>query len=214
MCGGADNDAIDSGAGVDTAVFSATQGGASLARNAQGQWLVTVAGETDTLTGVELADFTDRDMALDNARQTFSGDGTIDILWRNSQTGEVAQWAMAGTTLTSSSVFGGVGLDWTLVGSGDFSGYGRDDLLWRHSQIRLLVTWGNGTPQGAGSIGGVPLEWAIAGVGDFKFHGRDEVVWRGATGAVAVWRLDGASYQSAGFIGTAPSAWTIADIGD
>jgi hypothetical protein len=111
-------------------------------------------------------------------------------------------------------VFGGVGLDWTLVGSGDFSGYGRDDLLWRHSQIRLLVTWGNGTPQGAGSIGGVPLEWAIAGVGDFKFHGRDEVVWRGATGAVAVWRLDGASYQSAGFIGTAPSAWTIADIGD
>jgi hypothetical protein len=51
-------------------------------------------------------------------------------------------------------------------------------------------------------------------VGDFNRDGRDEVVWREATGAVAVWRLDGASYQSAGFIGTAPSAWTIADIGD
>jgi hypothetical protein len=215
LAGGADNDAIDGGAGVDTAVFSTTQGGASLARNAQGQWLVTVAGETDTLTGVELADFTDRDMALDNARQTFSGDGTSDILWRNSQTGEVAQWAMAGTTLTSSSVFGGVGLDWTLVGSGDFSGDGRDDLLWRNSQTGVVATWDNGAPQGAGFIGGVPLEWAIAGVGDFNFDGRDDILWRNTTdGSVAIWRMNGTAITGASFLGGAPLAWSIAAVGD
>ena len=211
--GGADT--INGGDGLDTAVFSGALGGASLARNAQGQWLVTVAGETDTLTGVELADFTDRDVALDNARQTFSGDGTSDILWRNGQTGEVAQWAMSGSTLTSAAIVGAVGAEWLLAGTGDFTGDGRDDVLWRNSQTGMAAFWNNGSWQSAAFVGTVPLEWSIAGIGDFNFDGRDDILWRNATdGSVAIWRMNGATLLGASIVGGAPLAWSIAAVGD
>src|SRR5260370_3988064 len=42
----------------------------------------------------------------------FNGDGKQDILWRNTQTGEVDIWFMSGASVISKASVGVVGLDW------------------------------------------------------------------------------------------------------
>jgi hypothetical protein len=79
---------------------------------------------------------------------TVSSDWVIDgvtfdghIIWRNSNTGSVAIWAMNGLTVTHSTNLGAVVSDWTIVGSGDFDGNGSSDLIWRNSSIGAVAIW-------------------------------------------------------------------------
>ena len=92
ITGGGGADTITGGLGIDTANFSGASGSASWHRNVDGSWTVTAGADgTDTTNSVEFLHFTDRDVHLANAQQTFSGDGTSDLLLRNS----------AGTSSTS-----------------------------------------------------------------------------------------------------------------
>ncbi|MDZ4692131.1 calcium-binding protein, partial [Terricaulis sp.] len=78
------DDVLDGGAGVDVSVYSVASNEAEWSRNIDGSYTVTTSTDgVDTLTTVEIMRFTDRDVVLDNAQQTFSGDGASDVLWRN-----------------------------------------------------------------------------------------------------------------------------------
>ncbi|MDZ4692029.1 calcium-binding protein, partial [Terricaulis sp.] len=80
-------DTVNGGAGIDrTTYWFRASTDATWHRNIDGTWSVSLslyAPDNDTLTSVEVLDFTDRDVVLDNAQQTFSGDGASDVLWRN-----------------------------------------------------------------------------------------------------------------------------------
>ena len=212
--GGGGNDILIGGSGIDRSVYALASTAASWHRNPDGTWTVTAGAEgTDTLTSVEVLDFTDRDVFLDNAQQTFSGDGTSDILWQRND-GLVATWAMLGATMTGSAVLGGVGSNWSVEATGDFSGDGRDDILWRRDD-GLLYIWNNASSASAAFVAASSTAWSIQGAGDFNADGRDDILWRNdATGQVAVWTLNGSSVTATGVAGGAPASWSIQAVAD
>ena len=75
----------------------------------------------------------------------FNGDGTSDLLWRNSS-GALAMWGMKGTSVASSATvnLGGVPLtpdaSWHVVEVSDFNGDGNSDILWRNNS-GALAEW-------------------------------------------------------------------------
>src|SRR3989454_3074625 len=109
-------------------------------------------------------------------RSDFNGDGTSDILWRNSATGQNTIWFMNGTTVSSSAIFSTVSdANWRIAGVGDFNGDGKPDILWRHSVTGQNVIWlMNGTTILSGTAFSTvaDLNWSIAGVGDFNGDGK------------------------------------------
>lgn len=212
LTGNGGNDTIDGGSGIDTSVYAISSTTGSWQRNPDGTWTVTGVG-TDTLTSVERLQFTDRTVALDLAQQTFSGDGTSDILWRRSD-GLTATWAMQGTTNTGSAVIGNVGNDWSIRGTGDFSADGRDDIVWQRND-GLVYLWNNASSGGAVFVAAASTAWNIQGIGDFNFDGRDDFLWRNPTsGQVAIWTMNGSSVSTQVVIGGAGAEWSIRSVAD
>jgi hypothetical protein len=83
----------------------------------------------------------------------FNKDGKVDILWRNTSTGEVTAWLMNGVTLTGGAVIGIVAdQNWKAVGTGDFNKDGKVDILWRNSATGENSVWYlNGTTLTSGA---------------------------------------------------------------
>ncbi|MBC7768659.1 MAG: VCBS repeat-containing protein, partial [Phycisphaerales bacterium] len=212
--GSAADNAIDGGAGIDTIGYGIASTAMSWHRNANGTW--TVLGEgADTLTNIERLDFSDRDVVLDNAQQSFLGNGTSDLMWRNSVDGQIATWDITGSTFNSAAIAGAVGAEWVIQGTGDISGDGRDDIVWRNVNDGLIAVWRNATWTQADFLGVAPNEWAMEGIGDFNFDGRDDFLWRNVNdGTVVTWLMDGAVSTSQHVISGAPQAWSVAAIAD
>ena len=68
----------------------------------------------------------------------FDGDGTEDILWRDSD-GVVAVWLMNGGIIQRSSFLGGVPLEWNISLVADVDGDGKSDVIWRHDNGTVAV---------------------------------------------------------------------------
>ncbi|MCX7360115.1 MAG: M10 family metallopeptidase C-terminal domain-containing protein [Alphaproteobacteria bacterium] len=214
LIGGTGNDLIAGGDGIDTSVYTVASTSGSWVRDPSGSWTVTGNG-FDTVSGVEVLQFTDRNVVLDNAFRTFTGDGTSDLLWRNANTGAVAVWQMSGAVQSNAYIAGGAPGEWSILGTGDFSGDGRDDIVWRNTTTTAVAVWANGSGTAASIITGVPGNWQFQGVGDFNFDGRDDFVWRNANdGAVAVWLMNGNTISNQAIVSAAPAAWAIAGIAD
>jgi Ca2+-binding RTX toxin-like protein len=205
-------DIVDGGSGIDRTTYSfRASTDATWHRNIDGTWSVSLslyAPDNDTLTSVEVLDFTDRDVVLDNAQQTFSGDGASDVLWRNTS-GLIATWSMLGAAQTGGAVVGNVGAEWTISGTGDFSADGRDDILWRRDD-GLVFIWNDASSTAGVFVASAGTAWDIAGVGDFNFDGRDDFLWRNdATGQVAVWTMNGAAVATQNVIADAGAEWSV-----
>ena len=213
--GGAGNDTISGGAGVDTAAFSSASTGATWRRNPDGSWSVTTSSAgTDTLRQTEFLEFSDRDVFLDRANRTFSGDGTSNVLFRRTD-GIIASWEVNGTSITSAAFLPSAGSEWVIRGSGDFDGDGKDDVLWQRND-GLVYTWkmDGGSVAGANAITGVGSEWTLLGVGDFNGDLKDDIAWRRNDGTVFTWHMDGATIASAQAITGLGNEWTFVGTGD
>ncbi|MBC7770500.1 MAG: PQQ-dependent sugar dehydrogenase [Phycisphaerales bacterium] len=211
LIGHAGADMLDGGSGVDTAGYGLASSAATWTRSVSGAWTVTAGAEgADTLTGVEILDFSDRDVVLDNAQQSFSGNGTSDLMWRNSVDGQVATWEITGASFNSAAIAGAVGPEWVIQGTGDFSGDGRDDIVLRRDSDGMVVVWRNANWTTADFVGATPAEWRIEAIGDFNFDGRDDFIWRNVNdGTVVSWLMDGGVSTSQHVIGGAPLGWSI-----
>ena len=144
------------------------------------------------------------------------GDGKADLVWRNTQTGDVAIWLMAGLTVRLSTVVStGVPLAWQLSGVGDLDGDGKADLVWRNIQSGDVAVWlmNGAAVKGSAVVSyGVPFDWQLSGVADFDSDGRADLLWRHTkSGDVALWLMDGATVTASPGV---PLEWRVAGVAD
>ena len=149
-----------------------------------------------TLSGVSKSALTSADFTLSAALSPdfgsgadFNGDGTGDVLWRNS-TGLVALWSFApGSAAISYSGIDTVGPSWHIQGAADFNGDGKADVLWRNDS-GYTALW-TSTPGGQYSytgLGQVGLNWHVQASADFSGDGKADVLWRDDNGLTALWQ--------------------------
>ncbi len=161
-----------------------------------------------------------------------NGDGTSDILWRNSN-GTLAGWSINRGVIASSGFVTAGGAvvapdaSWSVAGVSDFNGDGKADVLWRNTDGTLAdwtmkgaVITSSATVTSAGVAARPDASWSVAGVGDFNGDTRSDVLWRNTSGEVVEWLMNGATVSASGDItsgGVAvrpDASWSVAGIGD
>ena len=135
----------------------------------------------------------------------FNGDKYSDLIWRNSVTGELAEWQLHSSDIIGSADLnaGGVAVrpdaSWGIIGVGDFNGDGNADLLWRNTNGTVSEWLMHGstvidssalTSNGVGvSVAG---NWQVAEIGDFNGDHNSDILWRDAnTGQLSEWLMLG-----------------------
>lgn len=153
-------------------------------------------------------------VSLPGSDGDFNGDGSFDILWRNSGDGRNAIWRSANAS-TPQAVSTVADPAWRTVGVGDFNGDGRDDILWRHGVSGANAVWPSGNLAGGYMLASVTdLSWQVAGVGDFDGDGRDDMLWRHRhSGANAIWRNGNANTPQP-ITAVTNLDWIVAAVGD
>ena len=139
------------------------------------------------------------------------GNGTSDLMWRQSSTGQVVAWQMSGSTVTSGQVVGTLDGSWTALGLTDVNGDGKADVIWRNN-AGLIVEWQmNGSSVAGGAqIATLGLDWSLLGTGDFNNDGHGDLLWRNVnTGAIVQWDLNGSSIVQSGTVGALDTSWTF-----
>ena len=92
----------------------------------------------------------------------FDGNGSDDLLFRNSSTGALAMWFLTNGAITSSASVATVAAAWSVDLTGDFDGNGKSDILWTHTSGARTIWFMNGaTTASTASLGTVPTAWVI-----------------------------------------------------
>ena len=177
-----------------------------------------VEGDENDFTDVFLVDG-GPEVAIDADRLDINGDGFVDFLWRDTNTGATAVWLMNAQGLREDSTFpGGAGFDWVIQGVGDVNGDGFADIVWRNTN-GATATWlmnGEGQRQGATFPGGAGEEWVIKAVRDINNDGIADLFWRNTSnGGTSAWLMNADGLrETATFPGGAVLEWVIQDLGD
>jgi len=150
----------------------------------------------------------------------FDGNGISDLLWRDTQTGDLAIWLMDGTARAGKTfVPSRVDPAWQIAGVGDLDGDGKADLIWRNTQSGDVAEWlmdSTAVKSWSTLSSGLDPAWQIARVGDLDGDGKADLVWRNTqSGDVAEWLMDGTAVKSwSTVLSGLDLAWQIARIGD
>jgi hypothetical protein len=75
----------------------------------------------------------------------FNGDGTTDVLWRNTNTGEVDDWLMTNGHISGGTAFGFAPAGTTVVGTGDYNADGKADILLQAADGTPTIWTSNGS---------------------------------------------------------------------
>lgn len=219
LIGGSGSNALNGGGGRDISSYAVASSATTITRNADGSVTISGSGFTDTLTGVEVAHFTDRDVALRTvAGNDFIGDGQSSVLFRNNATGDTGYFQI-GTNgaLQGWRSIGGSSSAYSVAGQGDFNGDGTADILYRNTATgdtgyyQML----DGALQGWHSIGGSSTAYAVSGVGDFNGDGTSDILFRNtATGDTGFFQMSNGALQSWRPVGGTSPAYAVAGIGD
>ncbi len=135
----------------------------------------------------------------------FNNDKYADLLWRNTATGELAEWQLHSSDIIGSNDVnnGSVGLrpdaSWTIAGIGDFNGDGDADILWRNSNgtVSEWLMHGSTVIDGSalsfnGTAVNVAANWKVVEIGDFNGDGTSDILWRNSgTGQLSEWLMSG-----------------------
>lgn len=152
----------------------------------------------------------------------FNSNGVEDIVWRNSETGELAIWYLnADGSVGEAGVLDfNPGAAWKLGGVGDFSADGKNDLFFYTEAGQTAVWHFNGTTRYSPVLTEFGTEfggnWRVEGVADFNNDGFADVLWQqGDTQELAIWFMQGATSQGATVLADGvPANWEIVGTGD
>lgn len=146
----------------------------------------------------------------------FNGSGKQDILWRNTQTGEVRIWYMDGASIVANDYVATVSLDWKILATADFNGDGFSDILWENTVDGTIVVWlMRGDTPASYQFSSPGFEWTITGVADLDGNGMADILWRNlATGEVRVWRSITPLNFSSEYLGVANPDWQLVGTAD
>jgi hypothetical protein len=129
-------------------------------------------------------------------------DGVPDLLWRNSNTGDIGAWLLSGPTVLGSQL-----LSWP-CGSDCFNQWkpvgalGHDHLLWHNASTGQLASWvlSGATVTHSETLSATcgpacASQWKAVGTGDFHQDGVSHgVLWHNASsGELGVWLVNGAT---------------------
>ncbi|MEO6992278.1 MAG: immunoglobulin domain-containing protein [Lacunisphaera sp.] len=147
----------------------------------------------------------------------FDGNGTADLVWTNTQTGERSMWFLNGNTTSGGASLGVVPVEWVVSATADFDGDGKADIFWTNTITGDRAMWlMNGSAMRTNTfMGTVPTDWVISGTGDFNGDGKADLVWTNTTtGDRAMWLMNGSTVLGGGYLGTVPVEWNISGVGD
>ena len=97
----------------------------------------------------------------------FNGDGAIDLLWRDTNTGTLSIWFTNGVSVTSAASVGILPSNWNVVQVGDYNGDARSDILLLDSVGDVAVWLMNGsTVSSSVGISNVGTTWQVQNVND------------------------------------------------
>jgi hypothetical protein len=126
----------------------------------------------------------------------FNHSGKADILYQNTNTGQLEIWFMNGTGIADNGALSSNwGTTWKAIGTGNFDGTGNSDVLFQNTITGQLEIWflkGTGiTDNGALSSNWGPT-WTPIGTGDFDGNGKSDILFQNtATGQLEIWFLSG-----------------------
>jgi hypothetical protein len=95
----------------------------------------------------------------------FNGDGGLDILWRDSNSGTLSIWFTDGTNVTSAAVVSTLPSNWSVAQVGDYDGDGKSDILLLDSAGDLALWQMNGATVAASlGVGNVGPTWQVQNI--------------------------------------------------
>ncbi|MBV6340267.1 VCBS repeat-containing protein [Candidatus Magnetobacterium casensis] len=145
-------------------------------------------------------------------KDDFNSDGNSDILWYNTDTGEVALWLLKNGAISDTVPLAAVDTRWQIKGKGDFNGDGNSDILWQNTQTNQVAVWllDKGTIKSATAMGIADTPWQFKDIGDYNGDGTSDVLWQNSTtGTVAIWLINNAVVVSPAIPATVGAPWVI-----
>lgn len=186
MFGGVSNDTFNGGNGSDTAVFAGNRSAWTITDNGGGSFTISNGSQTDTLTGVEFAQFADQTISLgagDPAVNYTGGGGADNAVGASANDtldGQGGNDTLAGRA-GNDVLYGGTGAD-TLIGDEG------DDALWGQEDNDYLYG-GTGNDTMGGGVGSDEL-WGQDG-SDQAFGNEGNDLIGGGRGNDQLWGQDG-----------------------
>jgi len=146
----------------------------------------------------------------------FNGDGKQDILWRNTQTGEVDIWLMSGASVIAKADMGIVDPEWRMAGIADLNDDGKSDIVWQNTVDGTCEIWlMNGSGYSGYEFGSQGDQWSICGVADLDHTGFADIFWRNVvTGELVAWKSSPGLSFSSFYIGTVGLDWNLVGAAD
>ncbi|MBV9546730.1 MAG: VCBS repeat-containing protein, partial [Chloroflexi bacterium] len=127
----------------------------------------------------------------------FNGDGKPDLVYVNSNTGEMKVVYMDGATQLGQDTLGQLGQDWWLAAVASFDGDGQPDLFLRNYVTGENQVW---LMNGINQVDTVVLppvadtNWVLSAAADFDGDGQTDLVWRNyQTHEVQLWLMNAGS---------------------
>jgi FG-GAP-like repeat len=144
---------------------------------------------------------------------SIAGMNSSNIVWYNSQDGEIQMWSMNHNAVSSAvditdeqghAAF--VGPPWSIVAVADMNGDGNSDIVWHNAQTNETQIWllnGNqiASRQTVIDESGNPilvgLPWSIVAATDMSGDGKADIVWHNAqTNETQIWAMNGRQIAS------------------
>ncbi len=184
----------------------------SLSGLAPGEYVLAVIGAQFATNDYEMQ------FTLDVPRQSdFDGNGSSDIVFRDTSTGKNTLMLMNGTTRIGWAALPTVATQWKLAGIADFDTDGDPDIIFRNTSNgeNTIMLMDGTTRTGWSALPTISTDWTVGGTGDFDGDGDYDIVFRNkVNGKNTIMVLDGTQRLTYRALPTVVTQWAIGGVGD